>query len=184
MIWDLPLSVEINGEIHAIRNKCDYRVVLDVISALNDPELTEEEKIKCALIIFYEKASNISDFETAVKEMFKVINLGEEQEEQENKPKLMDWEHDFPQIAPPVSRVLGYSVRDANRYTHWYDFIGAYQEIGGECTFSTIVSIRAKRAKGKKLDKWEEEYLKEHRKMVELPKKLTTEEKEFLDSDW
>ena len=153
MIWDLPLSVEINGETHAIRNKCDYRVVLDVISALNDPELTEEEKIKCALIIFYEKASNINDFETAVKEMFKVINLGEEQEEQENKPKLMDWEHDFPQIAPPVSRVLGYSVRDANRYTHWYDFIGAYQEIGGECTFSTIISIRAKRAKGKKLDK-------------------------------
>ena len=79
MIWDLPLNVEINGEIHAIRNKCDYRVVLDVISTLNDPELTEEEKIKCALIIFYEKASNISDFETAVKEMFKVINLGEEQ---------------------------------------------------------------------------------------------------------
>ena len=116
--------------------------------------------------------------------MFKVINLGEEQEEQENKPKLMDWEHDFPQIAPPVSRVLGYSVRDANRYTHWYDFIGAYQEIGGECTFSTIISIRAKRAKGKKLDKWEEEYLREHRKMVELPKKLTTEEKEFLDSAW
>ena len=184
MTWDLPLSVEINGETHAIRNKCDYRVVLDVISALNDPELTEEEKIKCALIIFYEKASNISDFETAVKEMFKVINLGEEQEEQENKPKLMDWEHDFPQIAPPVSRVLGYSVRDANRYTHWYDFIGAYQEIGGECTFSTIISIRAKRAKGKKLDKWEEEYLREHRKMVELPKKLTTEEKEFLDSEW
>ncbi len=184
MIWDLPLSVEINGEIHAIRNKCDYRVVLDVISALNDPELTEEEKIKCALIIFYEKTSNISDFETAVKEMFKIINLGEEQEEQENKPKLMDWEHDFPQIAPPVSRVLGYSVRDANRYTHWYDFIGAYQEIGGECTFSTIISIRAKRAKGKKLDKWEEEYLREHRKMVELPKKLTAEEKEFLDSEW
>lgn len=184
MTWDLPLSVEINGESHAIRNKCDYRVVLDVISALNDPELTEEEKIKCALIIFYEKVSKINDFETAVKEMFKIINLGEEQEEQENKPKLMDWEHDFPQIAPPVSRVLGYSVRDANRYTHWYDFIGAYQEIGGECTFSTIISIRAKRAKGKKLDKWEEEYLREHRKMVELPKKLTTEEKEFLDSEW
>ena len=54
MMWDLPVSVEINGKIHAIRNKCDYRVVLDVISALNDNELTEEEKIKCALIIFYE----------------------------------------------------------------------------------------------------------------------------------
>lgn len=183
MMWDLPVSVEINGKIHAIRNKCDYRVVLDVISALNDNELTEEEKIKCALIIFYENILDVDDFESAVNEMFKVINLGEEQSKEEKNPKLMDWEHDFQQIAPPVSRVLGYSVRDANKYTHWYDFIGAYQEIG-ECTFSTIVSIRSKRAKGKKLDKWEEEYLREHRKMVELPTKLTAEEQEFLDSEW
>ncbi len=185
MIWDLPIDVEIDGKKHAIRNKCDYRVVLDVICALNDSELTDEEKIKCALFIFYENISEIEDFEVAIKEMFRIINCGEEQEQsQEQKPQLMDWEHDFPQIAPPVSRVLGYSVRDANRYTHWYDFIGAYQEIGGECTFSTIISIRSKRAKGKKLDKWEEEYLREHRKMVELPKKLTAEEQEFLNSEW
>lgn len=184
MMWDLPVSVEIDGKTHAIRNRCDYRVVLDVISALNDEDLTQEQRIQCSLIIFYEKILDIENIEAAMKEMFKVINLGEEQNEEERKPKLMDWEHDFPQIAPPVSRVLGYSVRDPKNYTHWYDFIGAYQEIGGECTFSTIISIRSKRAKGKKLDKWEEEYLREHRKMVELPRKLTAEEQEYLDSEW
>ena len=87
MMWDLPVSVEIDGKTHAIRNKCDYRVVLDVISALNDNELTEEEKIKCALIIFYENILDVDDFESAVNEMFKVINLGEEQSEEERKPK-------------------------------------------------------------------------------------------------
>ena len=49
MMWDLPISVEINGKSHPIRNKCDYRMVLDVICALNDNELTDEEKIECAL---------------------------------------------------------------------------------------------------------------------------------------
>jgi hypothetical protein len=122
--------------------------------------------------------------ETAIKEMFCIINGGEqEQETQEYKPQLMDWEHDFSQIAPPVSRVLGYDVRMPDKYTHWYSFLGAYMEIG-DCAFSTIVSIRSKRAKGKKLEKWEEEYLCEHRKMVEIPRKLTAEEQEFLDSDW
>lgn len=184
MMWDLPIAVEINGKSHPIRNKCDYRVVLDVICALNDNELTDEEKIKCALFIFYEDISEIDDFETAIKEMFRIINGGEEQEEsQEQKPQLMDWEHDFPQLAPPISRVLGYDVRTPDRYCHFWTFLGAYMEIG-ECTFSTIVSIRTKRAKGKKLDKWEEEYIREHRKMVELPRKLTAEEQEFLDSDW
>jgi hypothetical protein len=184
MMWDLPIAVEINGKSHPIRNKCDYRVVLDVICALNDNDLTDEEKVKCALFIFYEDISAIDDFEMAIKEMFRIINGGEEQEEsQEQKPQLMDWEHDFPQLAPPISRVLGYDVRTPNKFTHWFSFLGGYQEIG-ECTFSTIVSIRSKRAKGKKLDKWEEEYIREHRKMVELPRKLTAEEEEFLNSDW
>ena len=184
MMWDLPIAVEINGKSHPIRNKCDYRVVLDVICALNDSELTDEEKVKCALFIFYEDISAIDDFDTAIKEMFRIINGGEEQEEsQEQKPSLMDWQHDFSQLAPPISRVLGYDVRTPDKYTHWYSFLGGYMEIG-ECTFSTIVSIRSKRAKGKKLDKWEEEYIREHRKMVELPRKLTAEEQEFLNSDW
>lgn len=184
MMWDLPIAVEINGQSHPIRNKCDYRVVLDVICALNDNELTDEEKIKCALFIFYEDISAIDDFDPAIKEMFRIINGGEEQEEnQEQKTQLMDWEHDFSQLAPPISRVLGYDVRTPDKFTHWFSFLGGYMEIG-ECTFSTIVSIRSKRAKGKKLDKWEEEYIREHRKMVELPRKLTAEEEEFLNSDW
>lgn len=183
MTWDLPLEVNINGKNHPIRNQCDYRVVLDAISALNDNKLTNEEKIKCALYIFYEDIGAIEDFETAIKEMFEIINGGEEEESQEQKPSLMEWEHDFPQIAPPISRVLGYDIRTPNKYTHWYTFLGGYMEIG-ECTFSTIVSIRSKRMKGKKLDDWEKEYIREHRKTVELPRKLTAEEQEFLDSDW
>lgn len=184
MMWDLPISVEINGKSHAIRNKCDYRVVLDVICALNDNELTEEEKAKCALVIFYEDASQINDFEMAIEEMFRIINGGQvEEQSNDNRPRLMDWEHDFSQLAPPISRVLGYDVRTPDKYTHWYSFLGGYMEIG-ECTFSTIVSIRSKKAKGQKLDKWEIDYLREHRKMVELPQKLTAEEEELLNSEW
>ena len=193
MMWSFPISVEIDGTEYAIRNKCDYRVVLDVISALNDEELEMKYRIECALFQFYgndeldtiEKVlSSLNDIQIAITEMMKIINLGEETTEEEQlKPQLMDWEHDFTQIAPPVSRVLGYSVRDAKNFTHWYDFIGAYMEIG-ECTFSNIVSIREKKIKGKKLEKYEQEFYRENRKLIDLPHKLTAEEEEFLNSDW
>lgn len=183
MMWDLPIAVEINGKSHPIRNKCDYRVVLDVICALNDNELTEEEKVKCALFIFYEDISQIDDFETAIKEMFHIINGGEvEEQTNDNKPKLMDWEHDFPVLVAPINRVLNCEIRSVD-YLHWFSLLSAYMEIG-ECTFSTVVSIRSKRSKGQKLDKWEIEYIREHRKMVELPQKLTAEEEELLNSEW
>jgi hypothetical protein len=80
--------------------------------------------------------------------------------------------------------VLGYSVRDVKNFTHWWDFVGAYQEIGSDCTFSNIVSIRNKKIRGKRLEKWEEEFYRENRKMIDLPHKLTAEEEEFLYSDW
>lgn len=183
MMWSLPISVEIGGTEYAIRNKCDYRVVLDVISALNDEELEMKYRIECALFIFYDDLTGLKDIQTAITKMMKIINLGKEETDEEHKPKLMDWEHDFAQLAPPISRTLGYSVRDAKNYTHWYDFIGAYMEIG-DCTFANIISIRNKRMKGKKLEDWEQEFYRENKKIIDLPHKLTDEEQEWLDSDW
>lgn len=184
MMWNLPLSVEINGIDYKITNKCDYRMVLDVICALNDNDLSEEDRIRTALYIFYEDISDCEDIEKAIKEMYKIIAYGEEEsEEDKNKPRLMDWEHDFQNIAPPVSRILGYDVRTPEKYTHWYTFLGGYMEIG-ECTFSTIVTIRSKRAKGQKLDKWEQNFYKENKNKIDLPLNLTNEEQDWLDSDW
>lgn len=158
-------------------------MVLDVISALNDEELSEQERMQCALYIFYEDLTGCMDGETAVKEMLAIINNGDVEQEQTSKPRLMDWEHDFKMLAPPVSHILGYDVRDSEKYTHWYSFIGAYMNIG-ECTFSNIISIRSKRAKNKKLEKWEEEFYRDNRKMVDLPQKITAEEQALLDLEW
>lgn len=182
MMWELPIAVEIDGKEYAIRNKCDYRVVLDTINALNDSELGNQEKLRCALFIFYEDLKGCTDIETAIKEMMFIINNGESDEtSNDNKPKLMDWQHDFKQIAPPISRILGYDVRTPDKYTHWYSFLGGYMEIG-ECTFANIVSIRSKKAKGKKLERWEEEFYRENRSKIDLPVKYTQEEKDFFES--
>lgn len=184
MTWSLPYSVTIEGETFPIRNRCDYRVVLGAMKALTDEEYDYRTRIMNALTVFYEDISSCTDAIKAYEEMARIISGGElDDQPDENKPRLMDWEHDFKYIAPPVSRVLGYDVRDPDRLTHWYSFLGAYGEIG-ECTFATIVSIRSKRAKGKKLEKWEEEFYKDHRKDIILPQKITAAEQEILDSQW
>lgn len=193
MNWDLPKSVNIGEYDLKISCECDYRMVLDCLCALDDDELEYENKVECALIIFYEEINTPEDIyslsekeiEIAIKEMFRIINCGEEEKgtEEENKPRLMDWKHDFKYIAPSVSRILGYDIRTQDKFTHYWSFIGAYQEIG-ECVWSTIISIRKKKAYGKKLEKWEEEFYRENKKDIDLPKKISTEEEEWLNSDW
>lgn len=183
MMWNLPFDVEIDGEKHAIRNRCDYRVVLDVIGAITDNELTDSEKAQCALFIFYENVEKITNYQEALNQMFFIVGGGEQKpknEEQSYKPQLMDWQFDFGKIAPPVSRVLGYDVRMPDKYTHWYSFLGAYQEIG-DCPFAQIVSIRSKRAKGKKLEKWEREYYEENRHEIDLPMRFSESDFDYLN---
>lgn len=177
--YDLPISVEIDGQQFKIRENCDYRIVLRCIAALNDKDLEDDQKVMCAIIIFYEDYDRITDYQKAAEEMFRIISYDDQDNGETHKPQLMNWEKDFHQIAPPISRVVGYDVRTPGKYTHWWTFIGGYMEIG-ECTFATIVSIRAKKQKGKKLEKWEEEFYREHYDQINLPTKFTEEEKAFL----
>lgn len=189
MNWNLPIDVTIDSTVYHIAKKCDYRVVLDVIDILNDDDFAENDRVICALLCFYDDLTrdnikNCPHLSELAQEMLKIINYGEEETTQASaSPALMDWSHDFNVIAPAVNRVLGYDIRTPDKYSHWYTVLGGYMEIG-ECQFSTIVSIRSKRSKGKKLDKWELDYVREHRNKVELPKKLTKEERELLDSPW
>lgn len=181
MRYDLPTTVEVNGTEYPVRT--DFRDILTIIEALSDAELNEQDKAEAMLDIFYPDFSEMpqSDYEDAIRQCVKFINCGEEQREKKRGPKLMDWQQDFPLIVAPVNRVLGKEVRAAE-YLHWWTWVSAYQEIG-DCTFAQVVSIRSKRAKGKKLDKSEQEFYKQNRQLVDF-KRQYTEQDEDVISRW
>lgn len=179
MIYDLPTSVEIAGEQFKIRS--DYRCILDIICALNDPELTKQDKIYISLAIFYEEMPPVESMETAIKECFKFIDGGSESEKSgAKKPKVMDWEQDFQYICAAINQKINSEIRSIS-YLHWWTFLGYYMDIG-DCTFSQIVSIRRKRLKGKKLEKYEEEFYRENADMINLKNRYTPDEDDFINS--
>ena len=191
--YDLPYNIEIDGKRYAIRDNCEHRLILKCIKILNDADLPEAYKQKTAFITFYKDYDKITNYAVAIEEMYRIIGGMSKYDYEESKkrpPKntysqpLMNWEKDYKYIAPAVSRVLGYDIRTPNKRTHWFSFLGAYMEIGGECYFNQLVSIRAKKQKGKKLEKHEEEFYREHYEDIILPQTLTAEEEEFLNSDW
>ena len=96
-------------------------------------------------------------------------------------PKLVDWEQDYRLIVAPINRVTGQEVR-ALEYMHWWTFLLAYMEIG-DCTFAQVVSIRSKRAKGKKLDKSEQEFYKQNKQMVDFKRQYTAQDEDVI-SKW
>ena len=177
--WELPTSISVNNTEYAIRT--DYRAVMDILTAFSDKEMLGESEdetniIRALLIlnILFVDEVKPEDQNEAIKKAIEFIDMGIESSRDVKKPTLMDWEQDAPLIIPAINKVLGREIR-ADKYMHWWTFLSAYMEIG-ECSFTHIINIRDKKAKGKKLEKWELEYIQEHKDIVLLKEKLTENE--------
>ena len=176
-LYELPCELRINDHDYSIRT--DYRDILKIIAALNDPDLDEESKIYVLLSILYTDTVASSDVEEAIRVGFSFISAGQEDDGKPH-PRLMDWEQDAHMIIPAINRVAGKEIR-AEKYIHWWTFVGYYMEIG-EGTFSTVVGIRQKKLKGKKLEKHEQEFYRQNREIVDLKVKQSTEERDALNA--
>lgn len=174
MIGILPKSLEVGGEYREIYS--DYRVVLNLFDVFNNTQLSELEKAYICVNCLY--ADEIPDelFEEAVKKAFWFCDGGDMPKSEPSKVKMLDWEHDQNIIFPAVNKAAGCEVR-AIPYMHWWTFLGYFGEIN-EGLFSTVMNIRHKRASGKKLEKWEREFLRKHKELIIL---YTDEERRAID---
>ena len=165
-MYSLQTSVQIGQASFEIRNKGDFRMVLDCFNALHDTDLTEQERLYSALIIFYEdfdidKVLNIENINEFSKKMFWFFNQGEDDLQSNTQNiQVIDWNQDSNLICSAINTVARQEIR-ALPYLHWWTFMGYYMAIG-ECALSTIVSIRYKQAKGKKLEKYEKQYISDN----------------------
>lgn len=162
-MYELPVSITTEEGIeYTIRNKGDYRMVLDCLEALDDMDLKPLERLYAGLIIFYEKFDSVEDIladenvEQLLSKMFLFFNLNKQEDKKDNRPKLIDWNADSALIVSAINKVAGKEIR-SEEYLHWWTFISYYMGIG-ESSLTTVVTIREKIAKNKKLEKYEKEF--------------------------
>lgn len=175
MIYDLPTTVEFGGKSWDINT--DYRDILNILIAFEDVELTTEEKGYVCLYNLYIDFDKIpaSQMQEAYDAAINFIDHGHPDDNNKPSKKTMDWEQDAPLIFPAINHVAGYEVRSAE-YIHWWTFMGYFMEIK-DSTYSTVLSLRQKKSRGKKLEKYEQEYWHNNRDICELKRKYTDEEK-------
>ncbi|MDO4272710.1 MAG: Gp15 family bacteriophage protein [Eubacteriales bacterium] len=172
--WELPTSLNVCGTEYAIRS--DFRAVLDILKYFSDPEYEPDEKWEICLDILYEDYGQMpwEHKGEAMRQALWFIDMGSAAEEK-SKPHTMDWEQDAPIIMPAVNKVLGGEIR-AREYLHWWTFLGAYMETG-ECLFAQVLSLRQKKATGKRFEKWERKFWENNKDICVLKKRYTEEEK-------
>ena len=101
MIYDLPRYVEFGGRKWTIRT--DFRDVLTILEALDDPNLNEQEKAFVVLHNLYQDFGHIrkedaqAAFDAAIRFIDRDMPRGTP------GPRTMDWTQDAPLIFPAVN---------------------------------------------------------------------------------
>lgn len=167
--WGLPVAATIGGVEYQINT--DFRDILEIIKYLNDVTKTEYVRWSIALALFYEEEIPEEHQEEAAKFLSDFISY--DKQDAKPGPKLMDWQQDATMIISDINKVAGKEIR-AETYIHWWTFLSYFYGIG-EGQLSTVVGIRSKKAKGKKLDKWEQEYYRDNRQKVDFQEPETPE---------
>ena len=169
--WELPKTATIGGKIYDLHT--DYREILKIFSWLQEESYPEFLRWYMALALFYEEPIPDEDFGEAAEYFRWFVNCGRE-ETKDPGPQLISWEQDAQDIVADVNKVAGQEIR-ALPYLHWWTFLGWFQGIG-EGNLSTLVSIRDKLRRGKKLEPWEQEYYRRNKSRVKLQKNYSAEE--------
>lgn len=162
--WSLPRHATIGGEKYSIN--ADFRDVLEIIGYLTDNTRPTFLRWQIAIGLFFEGKIPAVHQEEAMKYLVDFISYGAEDDKP--SPKLIDWEQDAQLIVSDVNKVAGMEVR-AVPFLHWWTFLSYFYGIG-EGQLSTVVSIRNKLRSGKKLEKWEQEYYRKNKEVIDFHK--------------
>ena len=162
-MYELPTEIKVKDKSWAIRNRGDFRVVLDCFTALNDVELEKQERILACLAIFLEDVTciedlyKIPDLEEVCKQMMIFFNCGQEESGRKLPYRLIDWKRDESLLCSAINNVANKEIR-LEPYIHWWTFMGYYMAVG-ESSLATVVSIRSKQSKNQKLEKHEKQFI-------------------------
>lgn len=174
MIAALPTVLEVGCKHYRIRS--DYRVMLHIFQAFGDPDLTMQEKCYVCLKCLYTDFESIpkQDLQEAAQKAYWFADGGDMPRSDTGNIKLFDWKQDESMIFPAINKAAGFEVRSVG-YMHWWTFLGLFGVID-EGLLTQVIHLRRKRAKGKPLDKTEQEFYREHKSLIELRAPLTREQ--------
>lgn len=169
--WELPKSAVIGGKTYRLHT--DFREILRIFSYLQEESYPEFIRWHIALALFYEEELPDEALGEAAAYFCWFVGGGR-QDNSDPGPKLLDWEQDAQEIVADVNKVAGQEIRELP-YLHWWTFLGWFLSIG-EGNLSTLVSIRDKLRRGKKLEPWEQSYYNRNKARVKMQKNYSAEE--------
>lgn len=163
ILEQLPQSVMIDGA--AVTINTDFRICLKIIQALEDDNLMEHEKLTVLMVLLYpEPPENTA---LALSQGLKFLNLGKETDAAKlNQPLVYSLEKDSGYIFTAFISSFNIDLNDIE-YLHWWKFRSLFADLGKDCFFNTLVSLRSRQQFGKLTDS-EKDFVRRNPDLISL----------------
>lgn len=162
LIDEFPEAIEISGSEYSIHS--DFRTALRIIMAFEDNELTGMEKQHVLLANLYDEKPK--DVELAFKAGLRFLNMGEENKEDDDGPRVYSFTKDATLIFAAFRQTHGVDL--ATTDMHWWKFLALFMDLGSETAFCSLVGLR-RRVKTGKATKEERRAAREMGDIFNLP---------------
>lgn len=170
MLGALPKSLEIGGVEYPIN--ADFRNIFPIFAAFSDSGLTDQEKLYVCMERLFVDLDSLPKEQYTAAYQAALDFLAAGRHDENPGPRVVNWEKDEQMIFSAVNQVAGVpEVRDLP-FLHWWTFLGYFMAIDSESLCASVLRIRQKRAKHKKLEKYEEEFYRANKDLCAVePKK-------------
>ena len=173
-LWQLPRHVTVGGR--EVEIDPDFRTVLQIFRHFQNETLPEFLRWELALALFYRERIPDGFRREAMEALAEFVTCGQPARP---GPRLLDWEHDAMAIVADVNRVAGKEVRELE-FVHWWTFLSWFHAIG-EGQLSSLVELRYKLSRGEKLEEHQRQFYREHKTMVDLPRRRSPGQQARID---
>lgn len=175
LVSGLPKAIKIGQKTYEINS--DYKTCLRIVFAMEDKELTQQEKSVILLKNLYKEIPD--DLQEGIEKGIKFLDCGQLpqiNEYEKAQTRYYSLKKDDRYIYSAVDRVLNGRLSKGD-FVHWWEFVMVFMELPEDCMMSKILYFRTQYSKGK-LSKEEQRVYNENRELFELHEELTDEEED------
>lgn len=159
----LPHAVMIDGD--AITINTDFRVCLRIIQAMEDPQLMEHEKLTVLVTLLYPDIPDNTAL--AIEQGLKFLNLGENADiSRLRQPQVYSLNKDSAYIYTAFKSTFNIDLNTVDDL-HWWKFRSLFSDLGKDCFFNTLISLRSRKNSGKLTDS-EKEFVRNNPDVISL----------------
>lgn len=158
----LPQAVVIDGKAVAINT--DFRVCLRIIQALEDERLMEHEKLTVLITLLYpEPPENTA---LAIEQGLKFLNGEQVDASRAHQQPVYSLNKDSAYIYTAFKSTFNIDLNTVENL-HWWKFRSLFADLGKDCFFNTLISLRSRQRTGKLTDS-EKEFVRKNPELISL----------------